>query len=213
MYWLLFSVYENTLKALRFLAGFAASLAAIQTTQASDELTVIAALDGLSKALQEVQSQLGQIIQILTPAQVAGTRITIENGDNMASKAKASAAGMDFQLLDSGKAVATISFIDAAGLPTTAQVGATIDSAWTSSDPAVVVTGRSDGLNADLAPSVPPVLATGVIVTATTTITNSDGSTLGPFTATGDPIDVVVGGPAGMKIAESADAPPPTSRR
>jgi hypothetical protein len=48
-----------------------------------------------------------------------------------------------------------------------------------------------------LTPSAPPQLATGVIITAPSTL--ADGTTL---SGSGDPIDVVGGTAAGFKIAE-----------
>jgi len=150
----------------------------------------------------EVLLNTAKILDLLTPAPVAGIQITIEEETSMKQKVRTS--GVDFQLLDSGKALATISFVDAGGLPTTVQTGATIATVWTSSDPGVVVVGRADGLNADVSPATPPVLVTGAVVSASTTITNTDGSIIGPLAAQGNPIDVVAGGPAGMSIAESA---------
>jgi len=166
---------------------------------------IIANEETLAAGQNEVLSRCAKIIDILTvpqTAEVAGIRITIED-ENMAAKVRAS--GVDFQLLDSGKALATIGFVDAAGLSTTVATGATVATSWTSSDPGVVVVGRVDGLNADVSPATPPVLVTGAVVSASTTITNTDGTTIGPLTANGDPIDVVAGGPAGMSIAESAE--------
>ena len=61
----------------------------------------------------------------------------------------------------------------------------------------MVVAAAADGLSANLTPSVPPQLATGVIITATSTL--ADGTTLSGY---GDPIDVVGGTAAGFKIAE-----------
>jgi hypothetical protein len=124
-------------------------------------------------------------------------------------KQKVKTSGVDFTLLDSGKALATIIFVDAAGLPTTPQTGAMIATVWTSSDPSVVVVGRTDGLNADVSPATPPVLVTGAVVSASTTIINPDGTTIGPLAASGNPIDVIAGGPAGMSIAETPESPTP----
>jgi hypothetical protein len=149
----------------------------------------------------EVLLNTAKLLDLLTPAPVAGIQITIEDTD---VKQKVKTSGVDFQLLDSGKALATVGFVDAAGLPTTPQSGASIATVWTSSDPGAVVVGRTDGLNADVSPAVPPVLVTGAVISASTTITNPDGTTIGPLAASGNPIDVVAGGPAGMSIAESA---------
>jgi hypothetical protein len=124
-------------------------------------------------------------------------------------KQKVKTVGLDFTLLDSGKALATISFVDAAGLPTTSQAGASIATVWNSNNSGVVVVGRADGLNADVSPATPPVLVSGAVITAGTTITNPDGTIIGPLPASGNPIDVVAGGPAGMSIAETPESPAP----
>lgn len=114
-------------------------------------------------------------------------------------------SALDFQLLDNGTAVATVSFVDTLGEPTTLSSVSTATTAFTSSDPEVSVTANPDGLTAVIAAVVSPgqPLSTGVTITAVTTITNSDGSTApGPFTST-DQVDVVAGGPAGTSIAIS----------
>ena len=136
----------------------------------------------------------------LIPRPIAGMKITI-TGDNMNLKAKK--AGLDFQLADNGTATATLSFTDAAGLPTTLPSGSTAVSTWTSSDPGVVVTGSADGLSASVTPSTPPVLVAEALISVSTVVTNSD-STTETFTAAtpaGDGVSVVAGGPAGMQIS------------
>jgi hypothetical protein len=103
-------------------------------------------------------------------------------------------AGVDFVLLDNGKATATLTPVDSVGNPTTLPAG-TPPPVWASSDPAVTVTPAADGLSAALAPS--GSLATGVVITATATL--PDGTVI---TGTGDPIDVVPGTVSAFKIVE-----------
>jgi hypothetical protein len=107
-----------------------------------------------------------------------------------------SKATLDFQILDSGSATATLTPVDAEGFTTTLPDGTPIPS-WVSSDPGVVVTPAADGMTATLAPSTPPVLVTGVTISASTTLA---GGTV--ITGTSSPIDVVVGGPTGFQITE-----------
>jgi hypothetical protein len=104
-------------------------------------------------------------------------------------------ASVDFQLFDNGQATVTLTPIDAVGNPTKLPDG-TPPPTWTSSDPAVVVSSVSaDGLSAILNPS--GTLATGVVITATTTLPNGTA-----ISGSGDPIDVVASGPTGFSIAE-----------
>jgi len=103
---------------------------------------------------------------------------------------------VDFRMLDNGSATATLTPVDVAGLPTTLPDG-TPPPSWASRDPAVVVTPAADGMSATLAPATPPVLATGVIITASTTL--PDGTAI---SGSGNPIDVVAGGPTGFQITE-----------
>ena len=158
-----------------------------------------AQLDSITQTLQLILSA------VAGPATPAGVVITLTEGalKNMAKKA--AGAAVDFQILDNGTATATLSFVDSLGEPTTIQSGATVSTTWTSSDPEISATGSADGLSAALAAVVASgaPLSTGVVITAVTTVTNPDGSTVGPFTATGDPIDVIAGGPAGVQIAEA----------
>lgn len=106
-------------------------------------------------------------------------------------------ASVDFQLKDDGSAIATLTPVDAAGLDAAMPAGATVP-VWVSSNPAVVVTAAPDGLTADIKPSVPPALVTGVMITATATL--ADGTTV--LTGTSDPIDVVGDVATGFRITE-----------
>jgi hypothetical protein len=104
-------------------------------------------------------------------------------------------ASVDFVLFDNGQAVATLTPEDKAGLDTTLPAGTSVP-VWTSSNPAVVVSGSTDGLSAIVTPATPPVLATGVTVTATATL--PDGTVI---TGVSDPIDVTGSAVAGFKIS------------
>jgi hypothetical protein len=105
-------------------------------------------------------------------------------------------AAVDFQLFDNGQAVATLSVLDAAGLPTVLPAG-TPPPTWTSSNPGVLVSASADGLSAIVSPATPPVLVTGAVLTASTTLAGATS----PITGTSDPIDVAGSGAAGFKIA------------
>ena len=118
---------------------------------------------------------------------------------------KVKGAAIDFQILDNGTATATLSFVDTLNEPAILPQGATVATSWTSSDPQIAVAGNADGMGAVLTSVVNPgdPLKTGIVITGVTTVTLADGTTtLGPFTASGDPIDVIAGGPAGTQIAE-----------
>lgn len=119
-------------------------------------------------------------------------------GEILIMPANAVSAALDLPLPDSGSGVATLIFVDSVGLPAALPAG-TIP-IWSSSDPAIVVTPDADGLSAQFGPSSPPVLATGVVITAVTTL--PDGTVI---TATGQPIDVVAGGPAGAQMKETVN--------
>lgn len=106
-------------------------------------------------------------------------------------------ASVDFQLKDDGSATATLTPVDAAGLDAAMPAGATVP-VWVSSNAAVVVTAAADGMTAAVKPSVPPVLVTGVTITATATL--ADGTTV--LTGTSDPIDVVGDVATGFRITE-----------
>jgi len=165
---------------------------------------------GLKSQIESANAKLDQILAILNeqPATnvITGAQINLSEGANMQAKklSKAAAIG-DFQLLDNGTATATISFVDSVGEPTAPVAGATVATNVTSSDPGIVVALDSTGLVITVSPAspLPTPLPTGVTITATPTITNPDGSTLGPFTAVSQPIDLVAGGPAGASIALS----------
>lgn len=161
-------------------------------------------------AVQANSAKLDQILAILNePDAIAGAAITLGEGENSMAKitkhSGAKAVIGDFQLLDNGTALGTISFVDSVGEPTVPAAGATVSTSAVSSDPGITASVDATGLVLTLAPTQPlPVpLPTGVTVTATITITNTDGSVVGPFTATTVPIDLEAGGPAGASITLS----------
>lgn len=159
------------------------------------------------KAQVESNAQkLDEILAILNqvPATnvIAGAQITL--GAIMKTKNAAKAAVGDFQLLDNGTATGTISFVDAAGEPAVLQPGATVVTTLAVSDPDLTATIDSTGLVISIAVSLqgtPALPITGITVTATVNVTNTDGTTVGPLTAVSQGIDLVAGGPAGASIS------------
>ena len=108
-------------------------------------------------------------------------------------------AGVDFQLLDNGTALATATPQDGAGLATSLPSG-TAAPTWTSSDPGVVVTPVAtdpSGLTATVSPATPPVLVTGAVITVNATLASGTA-----ITGSGTPIDVISGGPTGFQVVE-----------
>jgi hypothetical protein len=171
--------------------------AGIITTTADDTKESVAQntvlLTAIRDGLTATDAEVGKILEILTPPPPVAFRVTLTEGED--HMAKAVNATMDFQLLDNGSATATLTPIDSVGEPTTLPAG--VVPAWSSSDPAVVVVPAADGMSAALAPASPPVLATGVVITASATLPSGAA-----ITGSGNPIDVVAGGPAGFSIAE-----------
>ncbi len=117
---------------------------------------------------------------------------------------KVAAASIEFDFFDNGQAVATLSLVDAAGLPATLPAGASLSvPPWASDNAGVVASPAADGLSAILAPSTPPVLVTGVTITAgPATMTLADGSTVSIAAATGT-VGVKSGGPTGFQMTEA----------
>jgi hypothetical protein len=167
---------------------------------------ILSDVDSTRAIAESNAAKLDQILAILNEDPITGASITLTEGAKMlAKKASKAAAIGDFQLLDNGTATATISFVDSVGEPTAPVAGATVATNVTSSDPGIVVALDSTGLIITVSPAspLPTPLPTGVTITAVPTISNPDGSTLGPFTAVSQPIDLVAGGPAGASIALS----------
>lgn len=179
-------------------------LAAVNKLQADLGIITLTLL-AQGDQLQVNSQKLDRILSILLePAPIAGAVITL--GGPMGSSKKAPLkASVDFQLADNGTATGTISFVDSVGEPTSPVSGATVATSPTSSDPGITVSVDSTGLILTIAPAspLPTPLPTDVIITASITITNPDGSTVGPFTATSQGIDLVAGGPAGASISLS----------
>ena len=150
-------------------------------------------------------AKLDQILAILGgPGSIAGIRISALKEDNMGKKAAKTAVVGDFQLLDNGTATGTISFVDSVGEPATLQTGATVTTTVVSSDPDLTPTVDSTGLIITVAVSLqglPPLPISGITITATVSIANPDGTTVGPLTAVSQGIDLVAGGPAGASIS------------
>lgn len=116
----------------------------------------------------------------------------------MAVKVAGTAANQT--LHDNGTVSLNIGFVDSVGAPTTPVAGATVVTTAVASDPSITITGVDPtGLIVSGLPTLPPVLpfAQGVFITATTNVTNPDGTVLGPFTTKGDPINLAGGAIAG----------------
>jgi len=161
------------------------------------------ASDALAAAVQANSEKLDQVLAILNaPDPIAGADITFE--ENMSKLHHSSKGKLKFVLNDSGTATGTISFVDAAGAPTAPATGATVATTVTSSDPGVTASVDATGLIVTAAPAspLPSPLPQGVVITASVTITNTDGSVLGPFSCSdsADPLNVTAGGPAGASI-------------
>ena len=162
---------------------------------------ILARVNAALDAVQADSDKLDQILAILEePAPIAAAEITLQ-GASMAKKAMK--ATVDFKELDNGSATGTISFVDSVGEPTSLAANATCATTATSSDPGLTVVVDSTGLILTITPTVPLAspLPVGVVVSTSTTITNADGSVLGPFAASSQPIDVIAGGPAGASIS------------
>jgi hypothetical protein len=155
--------------------------------------------------VQKNQNLLNQVLNILTaPVPIAGTVITLEK-TKMTKKVKVGGTTLDLQILDTGTATGTISFVDSLGEPTVPETGANVSTSVTTSDPGAVASIDSTGLiiTISLASPAPNPLPVGVTVTAVTTVSNPDGTTAGPFTAVSPAFDFQAGGPAGTQIVLS----------
>lgn len=157
-----------------------------------------------------------QILALLTP-HIAGITITFSLGETMnnpsnpkpVSKLRGASLAIDIPDDGSKTVTAIVGFVDDVGNPALTAPGSVAATTVTLSNPAITATVDSTGLVITLAPTpvVPPAiptLATGVSVSVTVTLTNPDGTVVGPFTVTGDTlISVVAGGPAGVVLQES----------
>jgi hypothetical protein len=179
-----------------------------------------AAHEEILAALRRIDVKQDQILSILNESPpITGAEIVFgndnyndndkENNTNtMSSLTKQTnkpKGKLKFVLADNGTATGTISFVDAVGAPTSPAPGATVATTLTSSSPAIGFTVDPTGLIVTATPVTPPVLplATNVVVTASVTVTNTDGSVLGPFTCdnSADPMNVTATGPTGASIA------------
>lgn len=195
----------NTL--LNFLATFNSRMNSLEMQLSSIEGTLKEIRVEQIRQGAEQNIILNEILQQLQPPPAVGLSVTFvsdsinnsinnnKEGNNMNTNSK---AALDFQLLDDGTATATVSFLDSKANPTAAPIGAA-PAVFTSSDPAISVTPTGP-LTASLTPNA---LATGVIITATVSVTDPAGiappSTL---TGQGNPIDVVAGSATSLAIAE-----------
>jgi hypothetical protein len=114
-------------------------------------------------------------------------------------------ASLDLPLPDSGTGTATLSFVDAAGLS-----GAVLPpgsaTVWTSSDPTVIsVAGNADNVTAAFGPATPVKLGTGIVISSATTLPAVGAAAPVVISASGQPIDVIAGGPAGAQMVESVN--------
>lgn len=151
---------------------------------------------------QAQQSQvLAELLALLTPPPPVAFLMTFTGGSAEMSKPKS--GKLKFNVLDNGHATATLQAVDAAGLAATLPAG-TPPPSWSAANSdgsaatAIVLTPAADGMSCDIAPSTPPTLASGIVVTASTTL--PDGTAIkGDNSA--DPINVVSGGPTGFVIS------------
>lgn len=158
----------------------------------------------LAKAVQSNSDKLDQIIKILTEEPpIAGAEINFEESE-MKPLHHSAKGKLKFVLNDNGTATGTISFLDSVGVPTAPAAGATVATTATSSDPGVTASVDATGLIVTAAPAspLPSPLPQGVVISCSVSITNTDGSVLGPFTCddSADPLNVTAGGPAGASI-------------
>ena len=175
-----------------------------------------AAHEEILAALRRIDVKQDRILSILNESPpIAEAEIVFnntntekENINTMSSLTKQTnkpKGKLKFVLADNGTATGTISFVDAVSAPTSPASGATVATTLTSSSPAIGFTTDPTGLIVTATPVTPPVLplATGVIVTASVTVTNTDGSVLGPFSCdnSADPMNVTATGPTGASIA------------
>lgn len=161
-------------------------------------------IEEISQVVKSNGAKLDQIIGYLTePAPITGATLTFEETD-MSKLHHNSNGKMKFVLNDNGTATGTITFTDSVDAPTTPAAGASVSTTVTSSDPGVTVSVDATGLVVTATPvtPIPTPIPTGVVVTAVITITNADGTVIGPLTCdnSADPLNVIAGGPAGATI-------------
>ena len=162
-------------------------------------------LDLIYRLEQSNSAKLDQILDILKGPPIAGAEVGAWQEKTTMQKTRVLKAAVgDFQLQDNGTATAPIGFVDSVGEPAVLQSGATVSTSLTSSDPNLTPTVDSTGLIITVTPSLatplPALPILDITITATVTVTNPDASTIGPFTAVSDGIDLVAGGPAGAQI-------------
>ena len=154
----------------------AKAIAKYATGAANGEMRVVLSRDSINKASQKCPAGF-DFKQLVADFNSLGGNISI-----------------DFQLEEDGTATATVMPVDSIGLSPYPPPKISF-LVWNSSNPAIVVTPDMGGMSARLMPSSPPVLATGVTITVTTTL--ADGTTM---SGTSGPISVVADGVAGFRI-------------
>ena len=188
-------------------------LRATLTTQAASLQEVFNRLSAMQGSFDvqfaNLAAELQTIIEAVEIRPVAGVVITFEQEGESNMPQKVLKAALDIQVPDDGSkpSVATLSFVDRVGVPTTPVAGATVATTATMSDPSIVATVSPDGLTITMVPAPAPLpvpLPTGITLSVSVTITNPDGSVIGPLTATGSTaLDLVTSAIGGVQIAES----------
>lgn len=177
-----------------------------QFTQIEQQIT------SLQQQLESTAAQLQTIIEAVTVPPIAGVVVTIsQQGAANMNVSRAVKAGLDLQIPDDGSkpTKGTITFVDKVEQPTNPVAGATVATVATLSDPSLVATVSADGLTVAVVPAAPtafsgPLPITGITLSVSVTITNPDGTTIGPLPATATPaMDLVTSAIGGVQIAES----------
>lgn len=175
----------------------AKALKSLQDASAAFQAQVNARLDEFGKTLAEIHDA------VISPDPIPDHFvITLEQENPLTMATKTLDASVDFQLLDDGTAVATLTTADKAGNPIPFPQGASLPS-WSASDASVTVTPADDGQSAVIADN--GTLVNGVTISVTSTL--ADGSTV--INGTSDPLDVVADNdsPTSFKVTLSRNTP------
>lgn len=146
-----------------------------------------------------VIAKLDRILFLLTsPVRIV---VTVKNnkfkGEDDMDTVKAT---VDFQLQDNGTVKFTAKPVDAKGFAATLPAG-TPPLSWVSSDPALVLSADPDD-NSGFALSqigTPAGLATGVVVTGSTTLPGA----VEPISGSANPVDIIAGPVSGFAVTEA----------
>jgi hypothetical protein len=159
----------------------------------------------LQKESNRVQTQIAadvaKLVVFFTPPLPVRFEMTVTNDQGEIIMAKAARGKLKLNILDNGTATATLGLLDAAGLSTSLPAGSTIAVTWVVSATSIVATPSADQMSAALAPSSPPALASGVTVSASGVITNTDGTTITIPSVSSEALNIIAGGPAGFSIS------------